>query len=170
MFCQLNSSKKLQGTKPNEKKSPVKFHHVASLVLNSTVKAFPKSASDETLKAGSKQTKNLSIKNNVVKDAGETKNIHKGCASNISLVDAVNESDDDDSVFINENKPKKSNATLVKHKSDVNLSIKPALSNVSSVMLNDSNDSALNVQPVVSIAAKNPISRELNVTSETVIR
>lgn len=78
-------------------------------------------------------------------------------------IEVANESDDDDSVFINENKPKKVNKTSAKHNSDAKSNVHPATCDASSVMLNVP-------VPNGKLAAKNLSSRDLTVKSETVVR
>lgn len=92
-------------------------------------------------------------KHDDAKQSSEMKNNNKASENN------ANESDDDDSVFINENKPKKTNKTSAKHQ--------PASTNASSVLLNVSSSSA---KPVAPAAAQIHNSRDLNVPSETVVR
>lgn len=126
-------------------------------------KAPPKAPSDEALKVDAKHAAN--IKMNDAKQSSEMKNNNKA-TSNKPNVAVVNESDDDDSVFINENKAKKGNKTLAKTKANV----QPAINDASSVMLSGSDVSSLNIKPVAPVAAQNHNSRDLNVKSETVVR
>lgn len=137
-------------------------------VVNSPLKALPKAQNKETSKADSKQAAAVT-KHDESKHTNEMKNNNKA-VSNKANIDIVNESDDDDSVFINENKPKKANKTSAKHDCDTKLSVQPASCNASSVMLSGGNVSSSNIMPVAPVAAQNHNSRDLNVKSETVVR
>lgn len=133
----------------------------ATLTLASPIKA----AKDEAIKAGSYLKHDDSHK----KKAFERKNNNKA-SSSMALVDTLNESDDDDSVFINENKPKKASKTLIKHKNDASLNVEPVWSNVPSAALSVSNVSSLQIKSVVPVGAQNHVSRYMNFKSETVVR
>lgn len=144
--------------------------NVSLLAFNSPLKAFPKALNKETSKADSKQAA-LVTKQDESKQTNEIKNNNKAASSKANI-DLVNESDDDDSVFINENKPKKASAnkTMAKNVCDTMSSVQPASCNASSVMLSGGNVSSSNIKPVAPVAAQNHNSRDLNVKSETVVR
>lgn len=144
-----------------------KLDEVVPSVQITPKKVLPKAANCETFKAVSKQT--VTLKQEESKGSDEIKNNNKAL-SNMALADVVNESDDDDSVFINENKPKKASKTLLKHKSDGKLSIKPS-TNVSSANNVSSLTLATNIKSMDPVAAQNHISsRDSNAKSETVVR
>lgn len=124
--------------------------------FKSPLKALPKAPKLEALKVESKQPENK--KQDESKQTSGVKNNNKATTKNANAA-VVNESDDDDSVFINENKPKKTS----KSKNDV----VPAPIDASSVMLNNVNVLSSNLKTA---AAQNPSSRDLNVKSETVVR
>lgn len=129
---------------------------VSRSATNSPFKALSKAPNIEALKAELKHV--TTVKQNIDNKAmSEIKNNNKA-SSNM----AVNESDDDDSVFINENKPKK---TSGKHKTNA----QPASGDASSAMLSNVNVSSSNIKPVAPVA-QNHNSRDSNVTSETVLR
>lgn len=113
-------------------------------------KALPKAPKLEAVNIDIKQPDNSSK---------EMKNNNKAMAN----IEVANESDDDDSVFINENKPKKASKTSAKSKGDA----VPATADVSSVMLSGASASSSNAKTA---AAQNPNSRDSNVKSETVVR
>lgn len=119
--------------------------------LNDGKKPPPISAANSPLKASSK-----ALNTETSKAAGEQSQKHEDVAKNNNKAASnVNESDDDDSVFINENKPKKAS----KHQ--------PALGNASSVMLSVAPSST---KPIATAAAQIHNSRDSNVPSETVVR
>lgn len=118
----------------------------------------------EVSKADAKQHE--SKQHDESKQTSEMKNNNKTTSSK-ACNEFANESDDDDSVFINENKPKKANKTTSKHRSNAQLNVQPAACDASSVMLNASSS---NVKLAAPVAAQNHNSRDLTVTSETVAR
>lgn len=137
------------------------------MALSSPLKAQPKAPDGETLKFNAKQ--GATEKYSEDKQKNEMINNNKTIAK-IMNAEAPNESDDDDSVFINENKPKNANKTLAKHKNEAKFSAQPASANAPSVMLNESNASSSKIKLVAPDAAQNHNSRDLNVQSETVVR
>lgn len=128
-----------------------------SMSAKSSPKAYAKAPVVEALKAEVKQAGNVKQGEKV-----EKKNNNKATSREVA-----NETDDDDSVFINENKPKKAS---VKHKSGEKVNVQPATTNASSVMLNSANVSSSNGKPVAPFATQNHNSRDLNVESERVVR
>lgn len=111
-------------------------------------KAPPKAPKLEAVNIDIKHADNSPIKNN-----------NKTMAN----IEVANESDEDDSVFINENKPKKASKTPAKSKGDA----VPAAGDASSVMLSNASAPSSSIKVV---AAQNPNSRDSNVKSETVVR
>lgn len=121
--------------------------------------------SSTPLKALSKAPKVEALITDENKPTDKVKNNNKA-TSNMAHIEVANESDDDDSVFINENKPKKTIKTSAKHKSVV----QPAPLNAPSVMLLHENVLSSKIKPVAPVAAQIQNSRDLNVHSETVVR
>lgn len=148
---QLNDAKKA--------KVALEVINVLRSAANSPRKALSKAPIAETLKVEVKQAENTKLDEN--KQINEKKNNNKA-----ARIEVPNESDDDDSVFINENKPKKASKTSAKPKTDV----QPASINASSVMLNVANVSSSNIKSIAPAAAQIHSSRDSNVTSETVVR
>lgn len=142
------------------KQAEVVKPEMAKALLDNVIapnKAPPKAPNNETSKVDVKQASNIKQS-----DVGEIKNNNKATLSKPNVA-AANESDDDDSVFINENKPKKAIKTS-------KANVQPASNDASSVMLSGSNVSSSNIKPVAPVAAQNHNSRDLNVKSETVVR
>lgn len=138
--------------------------NVSMSAKNSPFKALPKALLSEAIKVESKQAENVKKEENVQNI--DKKNNNKAT----NRIEAGVESDDDDSVFINENKPKKGNKTTTKHKNGEKTLAEPAKTNASSVMLNEINVSSSNGKPVAPVAAQIHNSRDLNVESDRVVR
>lgn len=119
----------------------------------------PKPAFTSPHKALPKAPKLEAVNIDIKQADKEIKNNNKAMAN----IEVANESDDDDSVFINENKPKKASKTTAKSKGDA----VPAASDASSVMLSNASAASSNIKVA---AAQNPNSRDSNVKSETVVR
>lgn len=131
------------------------------LAKNSPFKVVAKAPKTETSLNVPKQPESNQQYEN--KQTPEMKNNNKAIASKSNIEVNNMESDDDDSVFINENKPKKANKTSAKSKGDA----QAAACDASSVMLSSANASSSDIKPA---AAQNPSSRDSNVKSETVVR
>ena len=133
-------------------------------VSSSPTKICLKASNDEIIKTYSDKPVNTKQGERV--ETSEVENNNKDLSN---IVDVLNESDDDDSVFINENKPKKKIKSLTKNKIKTNLSVTPASSNVlPSVLLSDINVSSLKNKLLDSDTPH--ISHDLNLKSGTVER
>lgn len=137
--------------------------NVSMPAKSSPFKAPAKALANEALKVEVKQAGNAKPEEKL--QTSEGKNNNKDTLCNEAVVES-----EDDSVFINENKPKKGNKTSVKHKNGEKTVVEPATSNASSVMLSKANVSSSNGKPVAPFAAQNLNSRDLNVESERVVR
>ncbi|CRK90314.1 CLUMA_CG004110, isoform A [Clunio marinus] len=156
-----------QQTTANDKdnaKNVLESNHTTNLASKTSFKALPKALVNETLKPDVKQVLDQKQEDDK-KQAIVMKNNNKTSPSKANT-NVTNESDDDDSVFINENKPKKGNKATTKTS---NLNVLPASLNASSVTLNSLNVSSSNTKAVAPAAAQIHNSRDLNVKSETVV-
>jgi hypothetical protein len=153
-----------QSSDGKKSKVVMEMTNVSMSAKSSPLKALPKAHTIETFKAEPKQPVN--VKQEEKLQTNEMKNNNKATKH----IEVVNESEDDDSVFINENKPKKANKASTKHKSGEKTNVEPATANVSSVLLNDANVSSSNGKPVAPLCAQNHNSRDLNVESDRVVR
>lgn len=158
-FQEKSSVKPQDKQSSNVKKSKVAIEmtNVSMSAKNSPMKAFSKAPASEALKAEVKQAG--IVKHEEKSQTNDAKNNNKAT----NRIEVANESDDDDSVFINENKPKKSSKALTKHKTGEKV-------NVSSVMLSGANVSSLKGKAAPFTVPQNHNSRDLNVESERVVR